>query len=45
MEMIEQIDALTERIERLDRDILARVKKDEAAQRLMTIPGVGEAAS
>lgn len=41
MEMIEQIDALTERIERLDRDILARVKKDEAARRLMTIPGVG----
>jgi transposase len=44
MEMIEQIDAFTERIERLDRDILARVKKDEAARRLMTIPGVGEAA-
>jgi transposase len=40
-EMVEQIDVLTERIERLDRDILASVKADEAARRLTTIPGVG----
>ena len=40
-EMVEQIDILTERIQRLDRDILASVKADEAARRLTTIPGVG----
>jgi transposase len=40
-EMIEQIDSLTQRIERLDREILAAVKKDEEVRRLMTIPGVG----
>lgn len=41
MEMIEQIDTLTQRIEHLDREILVRVKEDEAAKRLMSIPGVG----
>lgn len=40
-ETIEQIEALTERIERLDRDILASVKADEIARRLTSIPGVG----
>lgn len=40
-ELVEQIEALTERIERLDRDILANVKDDEVARRLMSIPGVG----
>jgi transposase len=40
-EMLEQIEALTERIERLDRDILASVKADEVARRLTSIPGVG----
>jgi transposase len=39
--MIEQIEALTERIERLDQDILACVKDDEVARRLTSIPGVG----
>jgi transposase len=40
-EMVEQIVGLTERIERLDREILATVKGDEVARRLTTIPGVG----
>ncbi len=41
MELVEQIDSLTVRIERLDREIVAMVKEDEAARRLMSIPGVG----
>jgi transposase len=41
MEMVEQIDGLTVRIERLDREIVAMVKEDEAARQLMSIPGVG----
>lgn len=41
IEMVEQIDILTERIQRLDRDILASVKAEEAARCLMTVPGVG----
>lgn len=40
-EMIDQIQVPTARIERLDRDILASVKRDEVARRLTTIPGVG----
>jgi transposase len=40
-EMVEQIVCLTQRIERLDREILATVKRDEVAKRLTTIPGVG----
>jgi len=41
LEMVEQIDTLSVRIERLDRDILTCVKEDETARRLTTIPGVG----
>jgi len=41
LEMAEQIDVLTARVERLDADILASVKQDETAQRLRSIPGVG----
>lgn len=41
LEMAEQIEKLTSRIETLDTRIVAAVKVDEAARRLMTIPGVG----
>ncbi len=41
LEMAEQIDMLTSRIERLDEQILAGVKADETARRLTSIPGVG----
>lgn len=41
LEMAEQIDMLTARIETLDRKIVAAVKADETARRLTTIPGVG----
>ena len=41
LEMVEQIDALSTRIERLDDDIRKCVQEDEAARRLTTIPGVG----
>jgi len=41
LEMTEQIDMLTSRIERLDEQILAGVKADETARRLISIPGVG----
>lgn len=37
----EQIELLTTRIEKLDREILAAVRKDPNARRLMSIPGVG----
>ena len=37
--------ALREQVAVLDRRLLARAKADEAAKRLMTVPGVGEAAS
>lgn len=39
-ELAEQIEALTKRVERLDREILKTVKKDPEAKRLTTIPGV-----
>ncbi|MGB8277485.1 MAG: IS110 family transposase [Methylovirgula sp.] len=41
LELVEQIDMLTERIERLDDDIRVSVKRDETARRLTSIPGVG----
>lgn len=41
LEMVEQIDALSGAIERLDRDIQQCVNDDETARRLTTIPGVG----
>ena len=41
LEMAEQIERLTERIEMLDTKIVAAVKADDAARRLTTIPGVG----
>lgn len=41
LEMAEQIEKLTTRIEALDTRIVAAVKADEAARRLTTIPGVG----
>lgn len=40
-EMAAQIEALTARVERLDRTIIATVKGDEEARRLTSIPGVG----
>lgn len=40
-EMAEQIEALTARLERLDRTIIASVKGDEETRRLTSIPGVG----
>lgn len=41
LEMAEQIERLTKKIETLDTKIVAAVKADEAARRLTTIPGVG----
>lgn len=41
LEMGDQIDILTGRIEKLDCKIVAAVKADDAARRLTTIPGVG----
>lgn len=41
LEMADQIERLTERVEVLDSKIIAAVKADEAARRLTTIPGVG----
>ncbi len=41
LEMADQIETLTTRIEKLDRKILATVKADDAARRLTSIPGVG----
>jgi transposase len=40
-ELVEQIETVTARIERLDRKILETVRKDESARRLTAIPGVG----
>jgi transposase len=37
----EQIDALTQQIERLEREIVTEAKRDEDMRRLTTIPGVG----
>ncbi len=39
--MIETLHRLGEQIVRLDREIVDRAKTNEAARRLMTIPGVG----
>ena len=41
LDLVEQIDMLTERIEQIDVSILASVKADETAKRLTSIPGVG----
>lgn len=41
LEMAEQIERLTTRVEALDAKIVAAVKIDRTARRLMTIPGVG----
>lgn len=41
IQFAEQIELLTTRIEKLDREILGAVRKDPDARRLMTIPGVG----
>ena len=41
LEMVEQIDVLSARIESLDAEIRKGVQDDEAAKRLTTIPGVG----
>ena len=41
LEMADQIERLTERVEVLDSKIAAAVKADDAARRLTTIPGVG----
>ena len=41
LEMVEQIDVLSARIEGLDADIRKNVQADEVARRLMTVPGVG----
>jgi transposase len=41
LEMVEQIDRLTARIDALDTKIVAAVKADDTARRLTTIPGVG----
>lgn len=41
LEMAEQIEMLTTRIEKLDMKIGAAVKADETARRLTSIPGVG----
>jgi len=39
--LVDQIDALDETIAAIDRELAALVKDDEAAKRLMTIPGIG----
>jgi transposase len=41
LEMAEQIDLLSDRIEHLDQEIQAGVRADETARRLTSIPGVG----
>jgi transposase len=41
LEMAEQIDVLSDRIERPGQEIQAGVKADETARRLTSIPGVG----
>jgi transposase len=41
LEMVEQIDVLSARIESLDADIRKNVQADDVTRRLMTIPGVG----
>jgi transposase len=39
--LTEELRRLDERIEELDREIMRRAKADEAARRLLTIPGIG----
>lgn len=39
--LVDQIRALTEQIQALEREIVANVRQDETARRLTTIPGVG----
>lgn len=41
LEMADQIERLTERVEVLDSKIIAAVKADDAGRWLTTIPGVG----
>src|SRR4051794_20063851 len=41
IQFAEQIEMLTTRIEKLDKEILVAVRKDPDARRLMSIPGVG----
>lgn len=41
MEIAAQIEGLTGRIEKLERNIIATVKEDDEARRLTSIPGVG----
>lgn len=39
--LVDTLRALRERIDRLDAEIAVRAKQDDAARRLMTIPGIG----
>ena len=39
--LVEILELLDERIQRLDAEIARRAKEDEVARRLMTIPGIG----
>ena len=39
--LADQIDTLTEQVERLEREIITEAKRDEDMRRLTTIPGVG----
>ena len=39
--LTEQIEALTERVETLERKIVAEVRRDDTTRRLATIPGIG----
>ena len=43
--LVRQIDAIDEEIAAIDDEIAARVKTDDTARRLMTIPGVGPVAA
>lgn len=39
--IVDQIDALAEQIDLLERTIVTESKRDESMRRLMTVPGVG----
>ncbi|MCB4825230.1 IS110 family RNA-guided transposase [Roseicella aerolata] len=41
LELVEQIESMHERIERLDRRMVRRMREDETARRLATVPGIG----
>jgi transposase len=41
LELVGQVEALRQRIERLDTAMVRRTRTNEAARRLATIPGVG----